>query len=241
MAKQQRFENERNARRKRKVRIFQSIVAFLVIAGLIGFGVYSAGKSARDKKKNDQLKADKLVASINKAAKAAGCDDLKTFPDLGHSHIEPPATAKYNSNPPTSGSHYSQQLPGGPGYTGVNPAPLPNEVQVHNLEHGHIGIQYNATKLPADVKQMLEQLTKTDPQWVFMAPRDPSALPAPGFTATLAFSAWSKNPDGGRLVTCGAGMKDDPKLVKTLAATFHDAYKDKAPTESIPGTPFPGS
>jgi hypothetical protein len=67
-------------------------------------------------------------------------------------HIAVGQKGSYNTVPPTSGEHWSQ--------AGVAPAPwgikdstLPNEVTVHNLEHGGIVIAYN-NLTPAETDQL---------------------------------------------------------------------------------------
>jgi hypothetical protein len=56
--------------------------------------------------------------------------------EVGQSH--PP----YNSDPPTSGWHYAQ-----PADAGFYATTLPDEQLVHNLEHGHVVISYDCSKL----------------------------------------------------------------------------------------------
>jgi hypothetical protein len=73
----------------------------------------------------------------------AGCTDPQSFPDqtqgLASTHIEVGSPHDpYNSSPPTSGPHYSQQA--APGFY---PAVLPVEQVVHNLEHGQVVIWYS--------------------------------------------------------------------------------------------------
>jgi hypothetical protein len=54
---------------------------------------------------------------------------------LGNQHIDVPQTFDdYNSTPPTSGPHYGQLAA-----WGVHEQPLPNELQIHNLEDGGVG------------------------------------------------------------------------------------------------------
>src|SRR4051812_47837565 len=44
------------------------------------------------------------VTSLEKAAKAAGCDLRLDIPEAGHAHIPPEApTPNYSTNPPTTG------------------------------------------------------------------------------------------------------------------------------------------
>src|SRR3989344_1710779 len=56
--------------------------------------------------------------------------------ELGRDHIPVGALRpEYNSNPPTSGSHYAV-----PADWGAYDSEVPDEQLVHNLEHGGIGI-----------------------------------------------------------------------------------------------------
>lgn len=151
---------------------------------------------------------------------AAGCSTPNELASAGQEHIAPPATGTYNSDPPTSGSHYSQGVPNGPGFTGVQIVAIPNEVQVHNLEHGHVGIQYDPAKLDPTVKSALEVFTKQHAEWIFMAPR-------PTLSVSLAFTAWR------RLSACSPTNVTE---IRAYAAAFYEAFKDHAP-ERIPGTP----
>src|SRR5262245_19903730 len=56
----------------------------------------------------------------------------------------------YNSNPPTSGWHYG----GGTAPWGVQPQPIPDELTVHNLEHGGVLIHYRQGLDQATVDQL---------------------------------------------------------------------------------------
>ena len=72
------------------------------------------------------------------------------YPALSRDHIligqaHPP----YNSNPPTSGWHYAQ-----PADWGYYNEALPDEVVVHNLEHGGIWLSYQR----ADDTALIDQL-----------------------------------------------------------------------------------
>lgn len=152
---------------------------------------------------------------------SAGCSDAPELADAGQKHIAPPAKGTYNTDPPTSGDHYSQGAPNGPSFTGVHPEAMTNEIQVHNLEHGHVGIQYDPKKIGPDVKAALEEVTKAHAQFVFMAPR-------PTQKVALAFTAWR------RLSTCETAS--DAATIKAFAESFYNSLHDKAP-ESVPGTP----
>jgi len=58
----------------------------------------------------------------------------------------------YNSDPPTSGSHYAQ-----PAEAGFYDVALPDEQLVHNLEHGYVVIWYNCTGLEETVCESFKE------------------------------------------------------------------------------------
>jgi hypothetical protein len=63
-------------------------------------------------------------------------------------HIPVGQKGSYNTNPPTSGQHWSSLSPAAPAPWGIKDANLPNEVTTHNLEHGGIVIAYNNLSQP---------------------------------------------------------------------------------------------
>ncbi len=78
--------------------------------------------------------------------------------DFGANH--PP----YNSVPPTSGWHTPDS------YTwGVTKEPVPDEIQVHNLEHGGIMIQYKPG-IEKNTIEKLEEIGKRYKSKVIVAP-----------------------------------------------------------------------
>ncbi len=88
------------------------------------------------------------------------------FPILGREHI-PVGTfhPEYNSNPPTSGSHYAKEAE-----WGVYQNELPDEQLIHNLEHGGIWISYKPDIDPA-IKVKLESIGNNNRGSVVVAPR----------------------------------------------------------------------
>ncbi|HSR51540.1 MAG TPA: DUF3105 domain-containing protein [Acidobacteriota bacterium] len=85
----------------------------------------------------------------------------------------------YNSNPPTSGPRLSGLAEWGP-----HPIPVPLELQVHNLEHGGILIQYNCPQGCAELVARLES---------FIEDRDRVLLaPYPLMDSRLALTAWGR-------------------------------------------------
>lgn len=60
------------------------------------------------------------------------------LPDLGREHVPAGTEVKYNSNPPTSGSHDADWEK-----AGIYKNPLEDHKLVHSLEHGYVIISYN--------------------------------------------------------------------------------------------------
>lgn len=104
------------------------------------------------------------------------------FADMGAQHIsqaERAADNAYNSVPPTSGNHWPVWAK-----CGAHDAPLANELQVHNLEHGFVVIQYK-TDDKATIDQ-LKQVVEKLPGW----PNFYILAPYPTMEPTIALTAW---------------------------------------------------
>jgi hypothetical protein len=155
-----------------------------------------------------------LLVSRNLAQQAAIRDlHIQSLPNLGQDHLDPGGKyTKYNSTPPTSGPHDPTPAP-----CGVTTEPIPNEVQVHDLEHGVIMVQYRPGLDQAQVSQ-LEALGRSYSSHVIVAPY-------PGLQTAVAATAWTKlmtldSPDTGKL------------------RRFIDLYRQKGPE---PGVACPAS
>jgi hypothetical protein len=85
----------------------------------------------------------------------------------------------YNSNPPTSGPRLPYLAD-----WGVNKLPVPPELQVHNLEHGGVAIQYNCPTECADLVAALERIAMNRP-FVLVAPY-------PWMSSRIALTAWGR-------------------------------------------------
>ncbi len=73
------------------------------------------------------------------------------MPDQGAAHVahgeqHPP----YNSNPPTSGPHWGDDVAG----AGVKTEPPPDELILHSMEHGAAVVWFRADLPPAQVEQI---------------------------------------------------------------------------------------
>jgi hypothetical protein len=212
-AKQRRLEELRRRARRQQMRRVYTIVGVAVVLGGIVAAILAGGASGRSAAKR-----------LNTLAAAAGCDDLQSPKLEGNEHVAVGTTVPYGTDPPTSGNHYSSANPPAPTPTGIYSTPIRNEVEVHNLEHGHIGIQY-VPAVSASIRTALEGVVRVgdNTRWVFMAPRDSIT------GAQVAFTAW------GRLLKCPS-PKDGPS-VAAVAREFIKQFRDKG-RENIPGTPL---
>jgi len=127
----------------------------------------------------------------NRAVRALG---VQTFPNQGQTHLQSGQDfTSYNSTPPTSGAHDPKPAP-----CGVTSQPIPNTVQVHDLEHGVVMVQYRPG-LDAGQVATLEALGRSYPSHVIVAPYPdlPEAVAATAWTKLLALD----HADTGKLRT----------------------------------------
>jgi hypothetical protein len=104
------------------------------------------------------------------------------YPNLGQEHVNRGVPhAAYNSNPPTSGPHYPDWA-----RWGVFDQPQPDELLVHNLEHGGIVVHYNCADGCPELAGQLRDLVSTYRSKVILAPR-----PNPDVPCRVTLSAWT--------------------------------------------------
>jgi hypothetical protein len=103
-------------------------------------------------------------------------------PDLGNLHIEEGTKSPivYNSTPPTSGPHY-----GSLARWGIHSEPLPDELVVHNLEDGGVGIWYDCPQGCSELERQLESVAERYHDGVLLAPY-------PGMDTRIALTAWNR-------------------------------------------------
>lgn len=189
-SKQRRLEEQRRRLRRARIRrIRNAAIVVVLIAGVSTFVVLNNRRGAEAQRR------------LNELALAAGCSSLQTPAVEGSTHVQPPTRVTYKTDPPTSGDMY-----GGTGPTGISAQPLQDENQVHNLEHGHIGIQYN-DKLDVDLVDQLRGVVRENPSRTFMAPR-------PTMSAQLALTAW------GRLLTCDQSTEAAIEVAREFQKQF---------------------
>jgi hypothetical protein len=144
-------------------------------------------------------------------------------PDQGRGHVEPGAPHEaFITRPATSGPHWfvppDEAVPtGAPADWGVYGSPLPDEVLIHNLEHGGIGIHYDC---PDGCLELGEQLRSIPPagfsQYI--------VAPYPDMPQKIAITSWRH-------------LMYLDEFDEARIREFIDAYLDRAP-ESIPTNPF---
>jgi hypothetical protein len=133
---------------------------------------------------------------------------IRTFESQGQQHIQPGEThPAYNSNPPTSGWHYPS-----PAEWGIYRDILPDELVVHNLEHGGIWISYRDST-DTVVIQQLETIANSYPSHIIVTYR-------PVNDTAIAVAAW------GHLLVLDT--VDEPQI-----RNFIDLYRMRGP-ENVP-------
>lgn len=115
--------------------------------------------------------------------KALPCNEVPGTPQPfeGNRHLayQNAPHAPYKTVPPTSGPHSPRVV-----IPGIYRAPIPPELQVHILEHGHVLIQYAASTSPADIDR-LERIGRRHPRDVIVAPY-------PDLPTGIALTAWQR-------------------------------------------------
>ncbi|MBI5005145.1 MAG: DUF3105 domain-containing protein [Candidatus Lloydbacteria bacterium] len=138
-----------------------------------------------------------------------GADMSIAYADQGRTHIQVgSAHPEYNSNPPSSGWHYSN--PADPGFYAEAVA---DEYVVHNLEHGDVWIAYHP-RVGADMIQKLRTFATV---WTVITPREAN-------TTDIALVAWGH---------MDAFNTMNGALDETRVHDFIARYKNRGP-EKVP-------
>ncbi|MGD8623591.1 MAG: DUF3105 domain-containing protein [Anaerolineae bacterium] len=119
-----------------------------------------------------------VVLAVSRSVNKPG----ETVRDMGNAHIEEGqrSPVAYNSTPPTSGPHY-----GSLAEWGVHEEPIADELVVHNLEDGGVGVWYDC---PDGCPELVTQLTSVVDGYhdgVILAPY-------PGMDSRIALTAWNR-------------------------------------------------
>lgn len=167
--------------------------------------------------------------------------------DLGREHVPDGTKVEYNSNPPTSGSHFADWT-----RAGVYEQPISDGHLIHALEHGYVIVSYNCEKL-----SKVSQVSR-----VFAHEEDLSSTPSAGASPSgeLKGDVWtsSKCQELKKKLTDVANEKKLSKLIviprpsldtaialtawtridksssfdKERIARFIDAFRDRGPEKT---------
>ncbi len=135
---------------------------------------------------------------------------VETFEDQGQEHVDP-ATApgfEYNSKPATSGPHAPQPVP-----CGIYRQAVPDLLQVHNLEHGAVVINYSPD-LGEGARSTLEEFARSTATHILVAPRQDLDSP-------IVLTAWTRK------------LSLDEVDVASIEA-FYDRFARRGPERGIP-------
>jgi len=140
-----------------------------------------------------------------------GTDHSKAMPHEGASHVAEGTRVQYQSNPPTSGNHWSNPL-----RDGIYDTEKPDEAIIHSLEHGRIWISYRPDVGKETIQALKDALRGEF--GVILTPRSANE-------ADIALAAWTRLDTFNLEAT---GMLDT-KRVKH----FIQRYRNKGP-EYVP-------
>ncbi len=148
---------------------------------------------------------------------------LPIMDSQGRGHITPgEAGGPFLTQPAASGSHWISNpsdlvSTGSPARWGAYAAPLRDEVQIHNMEHGGIVINYNCSAGCSELVDQLQSLIPGSGAQFILAPY-------PNMPTQIAITAWRHQDT--------MDAFDADRLNE-----FIDAYLDRAP-ESVAGNLF---
>ncbi|ANW20472.1 DUF3105 domain-containing protein [Streptomyces clavuligerus] len=134
------------ASRERRNRLLTISISGVIVAGLVGFGVYVLNEENEEDKREEKLLAQPISG-------------IKTWDEkkLGNNHVDPkPVT--YEQTPPVGGDHHTRWLNCD---RSVYKEPVPNENAVHSLEHGAVWVTYNDKAPKGDVEKLEKKVKET--------------------------------------------------------------------------------
>jgi hypothetical protein len=216
LAKERETEQQSQRRRMYGVVVGAALLVAAIVAVVIvvasggGKSEHKAAKAGASSKASDASGPPAAeITSLNAAAKTAGCV-LQSPQIQGREHVPDSEKVKYNTSPPTSGSHNAVALDDGV-YT-----KRPNmRKSLHALEHGRVVINYK----PSIGKERISQLGGLfDEDSYHML-----LLPNPGMPWAVAVVSW------GHL----AGCKKVTDATFDVIRDFRDRYRDTGP-EQVP-------
>lgn len=131
-----------------------------------------------------------IPSTLRRPAQQQAKTSLRNFPEvqgtpvpvLSGDHVpERQKVTSYISTPPTGGDHWAIHE-----RWGIYDKPIPNEKQVHNLEHGGVLIQYNPQTVDESTIQHLGEIARNVPGF----PCYVLVAPYPNMEQKIALTAW---------------------------------------------------
>ncbi|HLA25101.1 MAG TPA: DUF3105 domain-containing protein [bacterium] len=207
---ERRAQEEAKRRRSRQARQLWIVGGTVVLVALVGFVVWNSTRpeSTTSSPTPAQPGAQPATGQSTQPGAAPPKPEIVSVPDQGRTHVAPGQShPPYNSNPPVSGWHYPSTAA-----WGFHNSELPDELLIHNLEHGGIWITYKDDQ-GSEVVDPLVALAREFPRKLVITHRPKNDSP-------LAVAAW------GRL------MKLD-RYDRAAIVDFYNRFKNKGP-EFVP-------
>jgi hypothetical protein len=205
----------------RRLLLIIGAAGIVVVFAGIGYALFGGGSSSGS--------TSSTSSNAIKLLEASGCT-VQTVKALkgDHTVMTPDGTSKkWNTSPPTSGPHYSDEA-----VWGSFAEPLLAAQVVHNLEHGGIFIQYGKDVPQATIEELKGFYDKNQNGTLL--------APLPSLGSKIAIGVWT---------TSSASAADDgtAHLAKCTAfdekayAAFFDSYQFKGPERFPMSSLLPGS
>lgn len=164
MVKRKRIKKRRPREREHRNLTFVIFAVVIFVGSVAGYALLSGG-------------------SLKGGGQPSKGEPGMAVPILGNQHIQPgEAHIPYNSDPPTSGPHYTYLA-----RWGVHNVSVPEELQLHNLEDGGIIIQYNCAGLENTCEELVGNLSRIVERYdkIILAPY-------PNMDSVIALTAWGR-------------------------------------------------
>jgi hypothetical protein len=169
-------------------------------------------------------RGDSKGTSVAAAMQAAGCT-VKTATAASRKHLSSLSTkVKYNTDPPSNGTHYYQPAIWDFYTTAANPKQV-----LHNEEHGGVIIWWG-NKVPQATVDKLHTFYDSSPNAML-------GTPYPTLGSKIALTAWEAPAGGmgqGHVAIC-------PTYDEKAFTAFRDAYRGKGPERFPVDTLTPGT
>lgn len=204
------------------------ILAVLAVVGVLGWFWYDASKP---------LPGEQLA-------------------DLGREHVAVGTKVDYNSNPPTSGSHYADWI-----RKGIYDQPKEDGYLIHSLEHGYIIISYNCEVHEQSLRLVSSALAHKEEEATGSGESTGSAdisgedwklpecadlvdklndiykkkgqdrlivIPRPNLETRIALTAWTRVDKFNPSTSSGLSGQDEKRV-----NNFIDAFRNKGPEKTM--------